>query len=73
MGKERGRPMKRRYPPRTDAPAEELAQALLNLPADHSFSYLDEEPDYRCSACGQEVHYPKTLYRNGRCEACRAC
>ena len=25
---------------------------------------------YRCADCEREVHYPDTLYRDGRCETC---
>ena len=32
--KERGRPMENLYPPRIDATAEEIAQAMLAMPAD---------------------------------------
>ena len=66
--KERGRPMKRPYPPRIDATPEQLVQAMLSTPADAVF----EEREYRCSDCGREVGYPETLYRDGRCEACHA-
>ena len=73
--KERGRPMKteNRYPPRTEATTpEELAQAMLSLPADHKWQYQKADVDtvYRCSECGREVYYPDTLYRDGRCEGC---
>ena len=64
--KERGRPMKRSYPPRIDATPEQLVQAMFNAPPDAVF----EEQEYRCSDCGREVGYPETLYRDGRCEAC---
>ena len=68
--KEVGRPLERKYPPRIDATPEELAQAIFALPADHQWAYMETEPEYRCSACGREVNYPETLYRDGRCEAC---
>ena len=31
--KERGRPLKKRYPPRVDATPEDMAQAMFSLPA----------------------------------------
>ena len=74
--KERGRPPKKKnlYPPRVDATAEEMAQAMFALPADHQWEYPNAGPDgpvYRCADCEREVHYPETLYRDGRCESCR--
>ena len=72
--KERGRPMQTGYPPRIDATAEELAQAMLSLPADHEWEYeKGGNPSrmvYRCADCKREVYYPETLYRDGRCEPC---
>ena len=70
--KERGRPMKakNRYPPRVDATADDMARAMFSLPADHEWEYEKAPPEYRCSDCGEAVHYPDTLYRDGRCEAC---
>ena len=62
--------MKRPYPPRVDATPEEMAQAMLGLPADHKWEYQETEPEYRCSDCGREVHYPETLFRDGRCKSC---
>ena len=70
--KERGRPLERKYPPRVDATAEEMAQAMFSLPADHEWAYPESEPEYRCADCGREVHYPDTLYRDGRCADCHA-
>ena len=70
--KERGRPMKRKYPPRMDATPEEMLQAMFSLPAGRKWEYLESEPEYRCLACQQSVNYPDTLYRDGRCEACHA-
>ena len=29
-----------------------------------------EGPVYHCVDCEREVHYPDTLYRDGRCETC---
>ncbi len=73
--KERGRPMKKKnlYAPRADATAEEMAKAMFAMPADHQWEYPDagtEGPVYRCADCGREVHYPDTLYQDGRCETC---
>ena len=73
--KERGRPMKKRYPPRIDATAEEIAQAVFALPAGRKWEYMEAGPDgtvYRCTDCEREVHYPDTLYRGGRCGPCHA-
>ena len=59
--------MKRKYPPRVDASAEDMAQAMFALPADHKWEYEESEPDYSCSDCGKVVRYPNTLYQGGRC------
>lgn len=69
--KERGRPLERKYPPRIDATAEEIAQAMFALPKDHAWEYeRDGGKVYCCVACEREVYYPETLYRDGRCEGC---
>ena len=70
--RERGRPLERKYPPKVDATAEELARAIFRMPVDHEWEYEKSEvgPIYRCVVCKQEVNYPDTLYRDGRCEAC---
>ena len=69
--KERGRPMKRGYPPRVDAAPEEMARAMFDLPADHKWEYENEDGKaYQCAVCEREVAYPETLYRDGRCENC---
>ena len=68
--KERGRPMKRKYPPRVDATPEEMARAMFALPAGHKWEYEESAPVYRCADCAEAVYYPNTLYRDGRCEAC---
>ena len=70
--KERGRPMKQGYPPRIDATAEEIAQAMFSVPADRDWDYQKSGPEYRCVDCKQTVNYPDTLYRDGRCETCHA-
>lgn len=67
----RGRPG-RKYPPRIDATAEEIGQAMFALPADHQWEYEKGEGKvYRCVDCKREVWYPETLYRDGRCEKCK--
>ena len=73
--KDRGRPMKRRYPPRIDAAAEDIAKELLSLPGNRRWEYQEAGSQgtvYRCQDCEREVHYPETLYRDGRCESCHA-
>ena len=61
--KERGRPMEKKYPPRIDATAEELAQAMFRAgPV--------VEKVYTCADCKREVYYPEILYRDNRCEEC---
>ena len=45
---ERGRPLERKYPPRIDATAEEIAQTMFSVPAGHDWEYLKSEPVYRC-------------------------
>ena len=70
--KERGRPMEHKYPPRIDATAEEIAQAMFSVPADRDWEYLKSEPEYRCVDCDKAVNYPDTLYQDGRCETCHA-
>ncbi len=70
--KERGRPMENRYPPRIDATAEELAQALLKRPPSRPWAYDESKTlEYRCNGCSRPVHYPETLYKGGLCENCR--
>ena len=69
--KELGRPG-RGYPPRLDATAEEIAQAMFKLPAAHKWQYEnDGDKVYQCAACEREVRYPETLYQDGRCEGCK--
>ena len=73
--KERGRPLKKLYPPRVDATPEDMAQAMFSLPAGRKWEYVEAGPKgtvYRCADCEREVHYPDTLYRDGRCETCHA-
>ena len=66
----RGRPA-RPLPPRVDATAEEMAQAMFRLPAHYEWQYeKDGGTVYRCVECGREVSYPETLYNDDRCEEC---
>ena len=65
--KPRGRPMEKGYPPRIDATPEEIARTVLNGGRPKA---RVKSQDYRCCGCGREVHYPETLYRDGRCEGC---
>ena len=66
--KERGRPLERKYPPRIDATAKEIAQAMFNTPPNTAL----EIREYHCADCDRVVNYPDTLYRDGRCETCHA-
>ena len=63
----RGRPMKKGYPPRIDATPEEIARTVLNGGRPKA---RVKSQDYRCRGCRREVHYPETLYRDGRCLSC---
>ena len=67
-----GRPA-RPLPPRIDATAGEMAQAMFSLSPDHQWEHEKNgvEKGYRCVDCAREVHYPDTLYRDGRCEGCK--
>ena len=65
--KERGRPMERRYPPRTDTTVDELVTAFFRASPN---MVIDEEQEYNCAGCGRGVYYPEVLYRDGRCEDC---
>ena len=67
--KERGRPLEKPYPPRIDATPEQLAQAFFSAPRG---TLKRAMPDYRCAACRRDVHYPETLYNDGRCQGCHA-
>ena len=65
--KPRGRPPIRPLPPRADATPEDLARAFFkSKPGDDSNFPMT----YYCVACEEAVHYPKILYRDGRCEDC---
>ena len=60
-----------KYPPKIDATAEEMAQAVLQLPARHRSGYRDVNR-FRCVSCKRSVYYPETLYRDGLCQPCKA-
>ncbi len=66
--KERGRPMKRRYPPRIDATPEQIAKTMFQA----SLTGVSdvEEHTYHCIACHRPVYYPETLYEAGNCKNC---
>ena len=52
--KERGRPLKKLYPPRVDATPEDMAQAMFSLPAGRKWEYVEAGPKgtvYRCADC----------------------
>ena len=72
--KARGRPSTLKMPPRIDATAEEIAQAVLAVKVEpgHQWDYLKVPGGtvYYCTDCEREVAYPETLYRDGRCESC---
>ena len=55
--KEIGRPMVKRYPPRIDAPAEEIAELFMRTPPRGKRDEV-EVREYRCVACGRSVSYP---------------
>ena len=65
--KERGRPTEHPLPPRIDATPEEIAEAFFRFPTNGS---VKPREDYRCSDCGESVHYPDVLDRAGRCDPC---
>ena len=70
--KERGRPMKRLYPPRIDAAPETIAHIVLNAKRPARFGDAPKRTEYRCRDCDRQVAYPETLYEDGRCESCHA-
>ena len=46
---------------------------MFRLPANHQSRFeQDGEAEYRCAARHREVHYPETLYNDGRCAECHA-
>ena len=46
---------------------------MFRLPANHQWQFEQEgDAEYRCATCHREVHYPETLYNDGRCEECHA-
>ena len=65
--RERGRPVVRRYPPRTDADIDELVTAFFRAGPS---MVVDERREYNCEGCGRGVYYPEVLYRDGRCADC---
>ena len=70
--KERGRPTVNKLPPRIEATPEEIAQVLLRASSDREWKYLEAGgADYKCGECGRSVHYPETLYEDGRCVNCQ--
>ena len=64
--------MERRYPPRIDAPPEEIASAVLSVRKVPRFKAEPKQTEYRCEDCDRRVDYPETLYEDGRCEQCHA-
>ena len=70
--KERGRPMRRKYPPRIDAAPEVIAKAVLTAKSPARFGAEPKRTEYRCADCDRQVAYPETLYEDGRCEQCHA-
>ena len=65
--KERGRPISKQYPPRTDATVDELVEAFFRAGPK---TVVKEQTEYRCEACQRGVYFPEVLYRDGRCEDC---
>ena len=65
--KERGRPISKGYPPRTDATVDELVTAFFRAGRD---TVVKEQTEYNCGACGRGVYYPEVLHQDGRCEDC---
>ena len=59
-----------KYPPKIDATAEEMAQAVLQLPAKRRSDYKDVNR-LQCVACKRSVYFPETLYQDGRCGDCK--
>ena len=57
--KERGRPMKKPYPPRVDATAEEVVRAMFAIPADRDWEYLKPEPNVGPRTVGEKSTIPK--------------
>ena len=70
--KERGRPMKRTYPPRIDASPERIANVVLNAKRPARFGLEPTRTEYRCQDCDRQVNYPETLHEDGRCEQCHS-
>ena len=69
-GPGRGRPA-RPLPPKIDATMEEMAKAMLAMPADHEWQYEKGEGKvYQCEKCGRVVNSPETLHQDGLCDGC---
>ena len=64
--KERGRPMKRGYPPRIDATPKQLVQAMFSTSPNSTI----EEREYKCSDCGRGVYFPEIFHNDNRCSEC---
>ena len=64
----RGRPVKRTLPPRIDAAPEDIARAFFRS----SPTVKTTRREYRCEDCGRQVHYPETLYEDGKCSVCHS-
>lgn len=64
-----GRPL----PPKIDATMEDMAKAMLAMPADHAWQYEQGEGKfYQCGECGRVVSFPETLHQDGFCENCHS-
>ena len=64
----RGRPAKHALPPRIDAAPEAIAKAFFRSPAPAN----PRKKEYRCGECDRQVHYPETLYNDGKCSGCHS-
>ena len=64
--KERGRPLKRSYPPRIDATPERIANVVLNARRPARFGSEPKRTEYRCAECDRAVAYPEMLFCDGR-------
>ena len=63
--------MKRKYPlGLTLLQTNSLKRCSAYPPTTNGNTRKNGAPEYRCAACGREVHYPDTLDRDGRCEDC---
>ena len=64
----KGRPVKNTLPPRIDASPEEIARAFFQP----SPKVKATKREYRCGECDRSVHYPETLYSDGKCSDCHS-